>query len=164
MALLECPECGKKVSTEATACPGCGGPAPKSRKGETVTTEEAKKMTRNEKKAFLKAGGKVVLSKSQKVCSALLFALLLFGISKCNMNKSEPSAAVSGSDQLQHAKNQIEEAMKDPRKVRYLECQGINPWESKPNGWSPPSKKECAELDKVLGKEAQQRKKSDSNK
>jgi uncharacterized membrane protein YdbT with pleckstrin-like domain len=26
MALINCPECGKQVSTEATACPGCGFP------------------------------------------------------------------------------------------------------------------------------------------
>lgn len=26
MALIKCPECGRDVSTEATACPGCGYP------------------------------------------------------------------------------------------------------------------------------------------
>ena len=26
MALIECPECGKQVSSKAPACPGCGAP------------------------------------------------------------------------------------------------------------------------------------------
>ena len=26
MALIECPECGKQVSSKAPACPGCGVP------------------------------------------------------------------------------------------------------------------------------------------
>lgn len=26
MALIACPECGRQVSTQATACPGCGAP------------------------------------------------------------------------------------------------------------------------------------------
>lgn len=32
MALINCPECGKEISSEATACPNCGKPIPR-RKG-----------------------------------------------------------------------------------------------------------------------------------
>jgi hypothetical protein len=90
MALLECPECGKKVSTEAAACPGCGGPPPRSRKGETITAEEAKKMTSNEKIAFVKAGGKVVLNKTQQIVSGILAVFLIFGVAKCSTGASDP--------------------------------------------------------------------------
>lgn len=162
MALLECPECGKKVSTEASACPSCGGLPPKSRKGDTVMLAESKKMTRNEKKAFINAGGKIVLSKSQKIVSALFFILLVFMFSKFG-NSNNQNTAVPQSDQINTAKNQLDEAMKDPRKVRYLECQGINPWQEKPAGWASPSKKECAELDRVLGKEAEAKSSKSNN-
>lgn len=30
MALIKCPECGKKISNEAISCPGCGCPMKKS--------------------------------------------------------------------------------------------------------------------------------------
>lgn len=29
MALIKCPECGKEISSNATACPNCGNPVPK---------------------------------------------------------------------------------------------------------------------------------------
>jgi hypothetical protein len=99
MALLPCPECGKKVSTDAVACIACGGPTPKIRKGEKLTTEEFKKLTRNQRNAFKKAGGKVVLTDTQKIFSFILFSVLIFGISKCNTNQTKASVAVSGSDQ-----------------------------------------------------------------
>ncbi len=47
--------------------------------------------------------------------------------------------------------------MKDPRKLRLMECNGINPWETKPVGWTSPTKSECVELDRVLEEEAKAR-------
>ncbi len=31
MALIECPECGKKISEKANACPNCGNPMKRSK-------------------------------------------------------------------------------------------------------------------------------------
>jgi hypothetical protein len=159
MALLECSECGKKVSTEATACPKCGAPPPKSRKGEFITPEQSAKMSYKERRAFQKAGGTILISTGQKFTFIVLGGLILFGIVKCNVSKNSAPESTANNEQIEQAINQLENAMKDPRKIRLLECEGINPWETKPVGWTPPTKKECAELNKVLGAEAEARKK-----
>lgn len=36
MALIKCPECGREVSSVASACPGCGFPLADKRRGGTV--------------------------------------------------------------------------------------------------------------------------------
>lgn len=41
MALIKCPECGRAVSDQASACPGCGHPI-----GGTVTIEKTDKLTK----------------------------------------------------------------------------------------------------------------------
>ena len=40
MALIACPECGKEVSTEAAACPGCGYPLAERGRGVAASPEE----------------------------------------------------------------------------------------------------------------------------
>jgi uncharacterized membrane protein YvbJ len=154
MALLECFECGEKVSTDATACPKCGAPPPRSRKGESITPEQSASMTYKQRRAFQKAGGKIFLSKGQKFTFIVIGLLILFGVAKCSSTNDGVSESVTSDDQIKHALQQLENAMKDPRKVRLLECEGINPWETKPDGWTPPTKSECAELNKVLEAEA----------
>lgn len=44
MALVECPDCGKKVSDSAPACPGCGCPA-----GHTSTPREIEQTSKQYK-------------------------------------------------------------------------------------------------------------------
>lgn len=153
MALLKCFECGKKVSTEATSCPKCGAPAPKSRKGESITPEQSASMTYKQRRAFQNAGGKILLSKVQKFFFIVIGLFILFGLVKCN-GTNELSSESASADQVQKALQQLDNAMKDPRKIRLLECEGINPWKTKPNDWTPPTKKECTELDKILELEA----------
>lgn len=58
---------------------------------------------------------------------------------------------------IENAKKQLAEAMKDPRKVRLMECMGINPWQVKPTGWTSPTDTECNQLKKVLDAEAKLR-------
>lgn len=43
MALIECPDCERKISTSALACPGCGAPAhqPEKPAAEPVTTTQS---------------------------------------------------------------------------------------------------------------------------
>jgi uncharacterized membrane protein YvbJ len=160
MALLKCSECGKKVSTDATACPKCGAPPPKSRKGETITSKQSAKMTYKQKRAFQKAGGKILLSKGQKFTFIIIGLLILFGVSKCNSNKEGAVESAASNEQIKNAVQQLDNAMKDPRKVRLLECEGINPWKNKPTDWVQPTKSECAKLNKVLEAEARERKNS----
>jgi hypothetical protein len=154
VALLECFECGKKVSTEAAACPKCGAPPPKSRKGESITPEQSANMTYKQRRAFQKAGGKILLSKAQKFSFIVIGFFILFGLVKCNATNDVISESVASGDQVHNALQQLDKAMKDPRKIRLLECEGINPWKTKPDGWAPPTKKECAELHKILESEA----------
>ncbi|WP_426369877.1 hypothetical protein [Pseudocolwellia sp. HL-MZ7] len=153
MALLECFECGKKVSTEATACPKCGAPPPKSRKGESITPAQSASMTYKQRRAFQKAGGKILLSKAQKFSFIVIGFFMFFGLVKCNATNDVTSESVASADQVQKALQQLDNAMKDPRKIRLLECEGINPWKTKPNGWTKPTKNECAELNKILESE-----------
>jgi hypothetical protein len=158
MALLECTTCGKKVSTEATACPKCGAPPPKSRIGESITPEQSAKMNYKERRAFQKAGGKILLSKTQKYVSIALGCLILFGVVKCSISNDSANDSSVSKNQIYLAEKQIEKAMKDPRKIRLLECEGINPWQTKPDGWTPPSSEECTEIKRVLSAEAEARK------
>ena len=52
MALVNCPECGKEVSTYAEACPNCG--CPKDVILESVETTETKEYTEEELEALRK--------------------------------------------------------------------------------------------------------------
>lgn len=64
------------------------------------------------------------------------------------------TVAQQNTNDLEKAKQQIAEAMQDPDKVRLMECIGVNPWKVKPNGWTPPTKRECAALEQKLGDKA----------
>ena len=90
MALLKCLECGKKVSTEATSCPNCGGPPPKSRKGEKITAKEASKMPRKEVNAFIEAGGTIVYNQKKAFLVVAFIIISVILIAKFG-NKIEPA-------------------------------------------------------------------------
>ena len=117
-------------------------------------------MTLMERKAFQDAGGTLLLSKWQKLSMIFLGLLVVFGISKCNDTEQGQEKSMSGSGEVGVALKQLEEAMKDPRKVRLLECEGINPWEVKPAGWFPPTKEECSEIAEVLDAESEARRRN----
>jgi hypothetical protein len=80
-----------------------------------------------------------------------------------NETWQEKTESSVSNEQLEHAKNQVSEAMKDPRKVRLMECMGINPWEVKPAGWVPPTKEECTQIQQVLSAEANAREQSSTS-
>jgi len=48
MALINCPECGKQVSTEAKACPGCGYPVAEKVEQGAVDSQSTRSTTANE--------------------------------------------------------------------------------------------------------------------
>lgn len=50
MALIECPECGKKISDKADICIGCGFPIKKYLEEEKMKQEESKKREEEEKR------------------------------------------------------------------------------------------------------------------
>jgi hypothetical protein len=52
---------------------------------------------------------------------------------------------------VEHAEQQVADALQDPSKVRFMECIGVNPWKVKPAGWTPPTEQECAALKQKLG-------------
>ncbi|MFV0575966.1 MAG: hypothetical protein ACK5NC_11230 [Vibrio sp.] len=77
MALLQCFECGAKVSSEADKCPKCGGPAPTSTAGITISDADYRKLPKAEQKAFKKNGGKVAINKTRLVL-VLFFLFIIF--------------------------------------------------------------------------------------
>lgn len=56
----------------------------------------------------------------------------------------------SGEEVVEHAERQVADALQDPSKVRLMECIGVNPWQVKPAGWTPPTEQECAALKQKL--------------
>ena len=48
MALINCPECGKQVSTEAKACPGCGFPVAEKFQQDEVGSQPVRQAATNE--------------------------------------------------------------------------------------------------------------------
>jgi hypothetical protein len=52
----------------------------------------------------------------------------------------------NGVATLEDAEQNLANVMQDPSKVRMIECIGVNPWQVKPAGWTPPTKEECIAL------------------
>lgn len=135
MALKPCRECKSLVSNEAKVCPNCGVAKPIKRRATWIWV-------------------------------ALGFVILFIVVSPKNDQPSNDSKSVSAStneinaETVARAKKQMEAAMQDPRKVRLMECIGVNPWKVKPVGWAPPSEEECDRLKQVLGAEADARERS----
>jgi pyruvate/2-oxoglutarate dehydrogenase complex dihydrolipoamide acyltransferase (E2) component len=50
------------------------------------------------------------------------------------------------SAEIEHAEQQVGAALQDPFKRRLMECMGVNPWETKPVGWTAPTNEECARV------------------
>jgi len=120
MALIDCPECGKQISSEAPTCPGCGVPIAQSVRGALRKTGELKPkkkpMTRNTRIAV--------------VAGALLFiALLIFGDSGPPQS-STPTKEARETNQAQlcdRYKSGIKAAMPDLFNGdvrREIECSG----------------------------------------
>jgi hypothetical protein len=124
------------VSDQAKACPSCGISKP-------------------------------IKKKTKWLWITLALIIFFIAIAPKNHRVTEPAAKEDSStdstakaEQLERAKKQLESAMQDPRKVRLMECVGVNPWKVKPDGWTPPTKEECDQLKRVLGSEADAREKS----
>ncbi|WP_128106534.1 hypothetical protein [Azoarcus sp. DN11] len=81
-----------------------------------------------------------------------------------NANPTGSASTQRAEPTVERAAKQVEAAMQDPRKVRLMECMGVNPWKEKPAGWTPPTEGECNQLKQVLGAEADAREKSSSKK
>ena len=74
-----------------------------------------------------------------------------------NENSTDSASTQSPKPNIERAAKQVEATMQDPRKVRLMECIGVNPWKEKPAGWTPPTEEECNQLKRVLGAEADAR-------
>ena len=136
MAIVKCKECKTDVSSAAKVCPNCGVKNP----GFGL-------------KQYLTLGVMLlILGIVLKTCTK--------DEKKDNRLEGESKNQVQSASDIDLAKQQLGDALKDPRKVRFMECQGINPWDEKPKNWKPPTNEECKELDKVLSEEAEARKKN----
>lgn len=79
---------------------------------------------------------------SENVCGMARFTEgYIFSCDLRNATKEEGDTAA-----LQRSEQGLSKALQDPSKVRLLECMGVNPWNVKPVGWTPPTKEECAAL------------------
>jgi hypothetical protein len=65
-----------------------------------------------------------------------------------SLDRKEDAPAPGGG------KLDISGAGHDPRRIRLLECTGVDPWKVKPAAWTPPKAEECDELRRVLNAEA----------
>lgn len=148
MTLIKCNDCQKEISITATSCPNCGSKKPF--KNVTLSPEESKGLSYKEKRSFQKRGGKILLSKVQKFTLIIIILVVVFSVSKCS---SDTHQATRNSANLDKAIHQLNDALKDPRKVRLLECEGINPWKTKPDDWTPPTKAECEQINRELDAE-----------
>jgi hypothetical protein len=99
MALLPCSECGEKVSTDAANCPKCGAPAPMSKQGESLTAKEAQNLTTSERRAFIRAGGKIQMTFLQKLAGVFLLLLIGFIIFVV-VNKYEDKPEIQSSSRI----------------------------------------------------------------
>lgn len=160
MALVKCTECKSEISSTALFCPKCGCKKPF--KGVKLSKAEAKDMGMYQRAAFRKRGGKAPRTLLEKfgIFSVAAFALLIAAI-VVSTDGNGSKTGTKENAQLKRGLKQLETAMKDPRKMRFMECNGIDPWQTKPTGWKPPTKQECAEIDKVLTKEVEERKAKD---
>ena len=135
MALKPCRECKSMVSDEAQVCPNCGIRKPVKRSAKWIWI----------------ALGVVVLFIviSPKNDSSVK-----------NENFTGSASTQSAEPNVERAAKQVEAAMQDPRKVRLMECMGVNPCKEKPAGWTSPTEEECNQLKQVLGAEADARERS----
>lgn len=132
MSLKPCRECKTIVSDKAKVCPNCGIQKP---------------VKRSTKWIWLALGVVVLfIVVSPKNDSAIK-----------NESATGTASTQSAEQNIKQAAKQVEAAMQDPRKVRLMECMGVNPWQKKPTGWTPPTEEECNQLKQTLGTEADAR-------
>ncbi|RXJ93773.1 hypothetical protein CRV00_09940 [Malaciobacter molluscorum] len=75
MALKQCNECKKEISTTVIVCPNCGSKRPF--KGVKLSREETKELSSKERKSFEKAGGKVTTGIFEKLMNLILAIIIL---------------------------------------------------------------------------------------
>jgi hypothetical protein len=62
------------------------------------------------------------------------------------LRASESEVSTTQAAATEHAEEQVQSSLQNPNNQRRMECIGVNPWKTKPNGWTPPTVKECAAL------------------
>ncbi|WP_226817317.1 hypothetical protein [Advenella sp. FME57] len=116
MALLKCPECKKKFSDKAAACPSCGAPL-------SMALEAKKQADKNTKKNYVLIG-------------AIAVAFLIFSGGKKDETSDSSAAAApeipaKPDPQLTEIKMRVfaqgfvESALKDPESATYRNQRGV---------------------------------------
>jgi hypothetical protein len=122
MALLKCNECNKEISHSAKLCPNCGCSKPFS--GQSLSAEQSKGMSVKERSAFQKVGGKLLLSKMQKIGLFVFFCFVLFFIKTCNAPLSSEEKIKKDRVELENSARYtcqyfIEKNLNDPDSAEY---------------------------------------------
>ncbi len=122
MALLKCNECAKEVSSSAVSCPSCGCSKPFS--GQSLSADLSKGMSVKERRAFQKAGGKLLLSKMQKLGMFVLLGFVILVVKMCNTPLSPEEQVKKDRSDLENSARYtcqyfIEKNLNDPDSVEY---------------------------------------------
>lgn len=121
--IKKCKECGGQVSSAAKACPHCGH-------------SQNRQMAQG-------CGG----------LAAIAF-LVLLAIGYCSdqsSNNKSDAKDVANVAELEKAETAVSNAMKDPQKVKLMECAGVKVYEDPQPLGHPPSAEECAQIERDAG-------------
>lgn len=105
MALKQCNECKKEISTTVSVCPNCGCKKPF--KGVKLSREETKYLSLEERKSFEEAGGKVTIGKVERIWKLTLFlikvgvVLFLISFISDTFNKNEAEEKIKKAQEIE---------------------------------------------------------------
>lgn len=80
------------------------------------------------------------------VCSKRFFLAIVFLAATSTVAFAESDAEI-----IRRAEVAVQNALKDPKKVRLIECLGVNPYAVRPSNWKAPTEEECDELQRSMG-------------
>lgn len=103
MALKQCNECKKEISTTVTVCPNCGSKRPF--RGVKLSREETKELSSEERKSFEKAGGKVTIGIFEKLWKGTLAIFIIIVV----VSSIDPKS----SEEIQKMDNKKQKEMEE---------------------------------------------------
>jgi hypothetical protein len=123
MVIKKCKECGGQVSSAAKACPHCGH-------------SSSRQMAQG-------CGGLVAIA---------FLVLLAVGYFSDQPSNNKPAVKnMPDAADLEKAEAAVSNAMKDPQKVKLMECAGVKVYEDPQPAGHPPSADECAQIERSAG-------------
>lgn len=99
MALIECPECGKKFSDKAYACPNCGCPIEKISSGSSIWVENKKDVNKNYYRFSTKIG----------ICGIIALLVVIAFFATSNFRKYNQAIAYMENENYEMALKKFKE-------------------------------------------------------